>query len=821
MNTRTILLSQAVVAGLLLPAASVLSQTSDNVSNLDTLVVTGSRGQPRTVVDSAAPIDVISAEQLSKLAGSAPLRDALSQLVPSYQSMSAASSSWSSVARPAGLRGLSGGHVLVLVNGKRRHNSSLVDLNTGNVANGVNAVDMDLIPVSAISHIEILRDGAAAQYGSDAIAGVINIILKSNSDGGQLNLHAGARYPWEEAGSSTSRDGETIQFDISHGAAIGDSGSTTWSMNYKNQQSASRGIAATGNFYPLVDGSPDPREETIDKQVYKGGLPKMWQFDLAQNTRIPVGEAGEFYTFGTLGKRYAEVGQAGRRPNSSSNIVEIYPDGYTPYYTMDEYDFQLTAGMKGVYGVWDWDLSSSLGRNHVDHGSINSLNASMGLNSPTSFNTFTSESDLWVNNFDVSRASTLGGAPLQIALGVEHRYEAFRTMSGDATAYENGGYVYDSGSLAGTPAAVGAQGAIIVTPEDEADLDRNNLAAYADLTWDLTERWMLAAAGRFEHYDDSAGNVVSGKLTTRFDLTPRISLRGTVSNGFRAPSLSQMGFAQTATQYTRIDGEYVEIKSKTVQTESAIAAALGAEPLKPEKSTNLSFGLVMTPIDRMSITVDAYRIDLDDRIMLTGQLSGTGVSEILEANGFSGDQYVRYFANAIDTRTTGVDVVATWAMPTDRFGAWNWSLGYNWNETEIRAIASTPDELAELGLTLFDRQMQAYVTDGTPNNKLIMGLNWSLGRFGVNLRQTRYGSYTNPGTTAASDEHYGGKWITDLDLSSRINDKVTLSVGANNLFDVYPDALLATNSNGFAPYASNSPFGLYGGYYYARLSIDL
>ncbi|MET0290445.1 MAG: TonB-dependent receptor [Pseudoxanthomonas sp.] len=817
-------LSKAIGAALLsLPLATLAQQPSSaQINALDAVkVTTGLRGQPRTITDSPAPIDVISAEQLAKLAGSAPLRDVLSQLVPSFQSMSAASSSWSSVARPAGLRGLSGGHVLVLVNGKRRHNSSLVDLNSGNVANGINAVDMDLIPASAISHIEILRDGAAAQYGSDAIAGVINIILKSNAEGGQVNLHGGARYPWSASGNRTHRDGETVQLDASHGFAVGEGGSTTWSVNYKNQQAASRGIAATGNFYPLLNGQPDPREATLDKRVYKGGLPKLWQVDIAQNTVIPFGQASDFYTSGTYTRRRASVGQAGRRPNSTSDIVEIYPDGFSPSYAMEEEDYQLVAGVRGLWGQWRWDASTTYGRNHVEHGSEHSLNASLGPGSPRDFDTFSSAFELWTTNLDLTRQFDLAGRPLQVSTGVEHRYEAFRTRAGDAAAYGNGGYVYPGGALAGQPGAVGAQGAILILPEDQADLDRNNLAAYGDLALDVSDRWMVGAAARFEHYDDSAGDVASGKLTTRFEATDWLAVRATVSNGFRAPSLSQMGFAQTATQFTRIDGAYTEIQSKTVQTESPVAAALGAQPLKPEKSTSGSIGLVITPTRALSLTVDAYRIDLRDRVMLTGQLQGTGVRTILEDNGFSGDQYVRYFANAIDTRTTGVDAVATWRMPTAGLGSFDWSVGYNWNKTEITDIADTPAALANLGLTLFDRQVRQYVTEGTPNNKLILGAQWQVGDFDINLRQTRYGSFNNPGTNAANDERYGAKWITDLDIGYRLTEKVSVAIGANNLFDRYPDALRATNTQGFAPYAANSPFGLYGGYYYARLTIDL
>lgn len=811
-------LSALLAAAAVPPALAQQGAAAETEDTLQEVIVTGSRGQPRTVTSSPTPIDVIGGDQLARLGGALQLRDVLTQLVPSFQAQAVGSSSFDSVARPAGLRGLSGVHVLVLVNGKRRHNSSLINLNSGNVSAGANPVDLDLIPTSAIERIEVLRDGAAAQYGSDAIAGVINVILKSNDSGGSSGIEVGQRYGHDGSGS----DGETVQAQMSHGFALPGGGSTTLSMDAKNVEATVRNSDVTGTLYfPVAPGVPDPREATANRRTYQGGLPELKAVNLAQNTIIPMGE-GELYTNGTLGFRKAEVGQAGRRPNSTSNILAIYPDGFTPYYTLDEYDFQLTGGVTNTLADWQLDVSTTFGRNHTENGSKNSLNASLGPASPTEFDTFSSQFDQWTTNLDLTRPfEVFGGRRLQISTGAEHRYESYETRALDQAAYANGGYFYPSGTpLAGQPGVVGAQGAIVVNPSDEASIERHSAAAYVDFALDVSPKWLVALAGRYEYYDDSAGSVFGGKLSTRYELTDWLAVRGAVSNGFRAPSLAQQGFAQTSTQFNLVGGVYNLIESKIVQTGSPIAQALGAPPLDPEESRNYSLGFTLTPMSTLSLTVDAYQIDLDDRITLTGLLSSAGVRAILIANGFSGNQFVRFFTNAIDTRTRGVDVVGSYTHDAGRIGRFRGTLGFNHNETDITRIAPTPAALSGLGLTLFDRQTQGYFNVSTPEDKLILGLDWSLGALSLNLKETRYGSFQLLNNNPAFDQSYGAKWITDLEVSYAFGDRFTAAMGAYNLFDTYPDKNTVANTIGSSPYGANSPFGGYGGYYYGRLTVN-
>lgn len=799
-------------------ASPAAAEPSAPPSDGNDIVVTGLRGQPRTVTSSPTPIDVIGGDQLSRLSGSMPLRDVLTQLVPSFQAQQVGSSSFDSVARPAGLRGLSGVHVLVLVNGKRRHNSALINLNSGNVSAGGNPVDLDQIPASAIERIEVLRDGAAAQYGSDAIAGVINVILKSNSSGGIANVEAGQRYADPVNGS----DGETVNLQLSHGFALGDRGALTLSVEGKYQNATVRNSDVTGSFYFPVNGQPDPRETTVNRRTYQGGLPQIRSIQGALNGKYAIGNV-EAYATGTLGYREARVGQAGRKPNSTSDIVAIYPDGFTPYYTLAETDFQLTGGLRGKAAGWDIDLSSTYGRDYTRNGADNSLNASLGAASPTRFDTFSAAFDQWTNNLDLTRGYDLpGGRHLQVSAGAEYRYESYVTKALDAAAYTNGGYVYPAGiPLAGQPGAVGAQGAIIVTPADAANIKRNVWAGYADLAFDITSRFLLTGAVRYETYDDSSGDVWSAKVSGRYKLFDWLSLRGAYSNGFRAPSLAQQAYAQTSTQFNLVSGSYQLIESKIVRSGSPIANALGAQPLKPEKSRNYSLGFALTPLAGLSLTVDAYQIDIDDRITLTGLLSSSGVRAILRANGFSGDQYVRFFTNAIDTRTRGIDVVGSYNFGLGGLGKLRATIGYNHNVTTIRSIAPTPPQLSGLGLVLFDRQTQGYFTVGTPKDKLILGLDWTLGRLGVNLKETRYGKWALLNNTPSLDQFYGAKWITDLEVGYDVTDHARLSVGAYNIFNVYPDKNTVPNTIGSSLYGSNSPFGAYGGYYYVRLGLKL
>ncbi|SDI41897.1 iron complex outermembrane recepter protein [Pseudomonas flavescens] len=809
LNYPVLSLAPALLAGYLIsPAAAVAAQTDDK---LDTVIVTGSRGsEARTVTTSPAPIDVIDSSQLEKT-GSSSLRTALQKTLPSFSQRPSGPSN-DSIARPYSLRGLNGSNVLVLVNGKRRHNSSVINLDS-TAAYGTNPVDLDLIPISAIQRIEVLRDGASAQYGSDAIAGVINIILKQQDNGGSLSTQYGQYY---------KGDGDTLSQTLNKGLAIGSEGGfLNLSLDAKSQQTAVRSQEATGNLY--FPG--DARNDTTSRHVQRNGLPKIKGFNLAYNAELPLGDNLSLYSFSTFSQRDARGGQNFRRANSTNIIPEIYPDGTAPFYTLEETDYQVAAGARGLLADWSWDLSSTFGRAEGQAGADETLNASLGPASPTRFDTYSNLFDQWTSNLDLSRPFEVGlTAPLQVSWGLEHRHERYKTESDDVLSWINGGYVYPSGPLAGQPAAVGAQGAITLTPEDAGQNSRNSYAAYVDLGFEPTDKLFLGVAGRFEKYDDSAGNTTSGKLSARYAFTPAFALRGTLSNGFRAPSLSQSTYAQTANQYTSVNGVAQFVEAKTVRVDSPLARALGAEDLKPEKSRNISLGLSWQPLPQASVTLDAYQIEIRDRIALTGFLFGDGVDDILLANGYREGYRLKYFTNAADTTTRGLDLVADYRVDHGRYGRVKYGLGFNYNKTELDGIKQTPAALSAVGsdLQLFDRVAQGYLTAANPKTKLILSADWQIDRFTVNASVTRYDKVVARDASPQYDVTYGAKWLTDVEVTYAASDALDISVGANNLFDVRADDNAFPNGdiNGFPRFGSISPFNPYGGYWYTRLAYN-
>ncbi|UVL69386.1 TonB-dependent siderophore receptor [Pseudomonas sp. B21-031] len=802
-------LAPAVLAGYLL---TPLAMAAEDDAALDTVIVTGSRGsEVRAVTSSPAPIDVIDSKQLEQT-GESSLRGALQKTLPSFSQRPSGSSN-DSIARPYSLRGLNGSNVLVLVNGKRRHNSAVINLDS-TAAYGTNPVDLDMIPISAIDHVEVLRDGASAQYGSDAIAGVINIILKQRDNGGSASTQYGQYY---EDG-----DGGNLRQTLNQGLALGDNGGFfNYALDAKSVQTATRSRAATGNLY----FAGDPRNDTADREVQKNGLPKIKAINLSYNAELPVSDALTLYSFSTFSKRDARGGQNYRRPNSTNIIPEIYPDGTAPFYTLEETDYQAAAGGKGEFAEWHWDLSSTFGRDKGQAGADETLNASLGPTSPTRFDTYTNIFDQWTNNLDLTRAFEVGLAkPLQVSWGLEHRHERYKTESDDPLSYINGGYFYPSGPLAGQPAAVGAQGAITLTPEDEGQLSRNSYASYLDLGLNPTEKLWLGVAARFEKYDDSSGNTRSGKFSARYDFTPTFALRGTLSNGFRAPSLSQSVYAQTANQYTTVDGVAQFVEAKTVRVDSPLAKALGAEDLSPEKSRNISLGLTWQPLPQASVTLDAYQIEIRDRIALTGFLYGNGVDQQLVANGYKPGYRVKYFTNAADTTTRGVDLVADYRVDYGRFGRVKYGLGVNYNKTIIDDIKQTPASLRAAGnnLELFDRVAQGYLTVANPKTKLMLSANWQIERFTINAGLTRYDKVIARDANPDYDVTYGAKWLTDLEVAYALTDHFDVAVGANNLFDVRADnnGYPAGDTNGFPKFGAISPFDPYGGFWYTRIAYN-
>ena len=822
-------------------AASVAAAGSE--TDVDEVVVTGVRGgQVHTIANSPVPIDIISHAQITET-GKVGLKAIFSSVIPSFTEPAQNGGGVSASVPPYTVRGLTADYVLVLVNGKRRHGTALIQ-NLATIGGGSTPVDLDLIPPSAIDHIEVLRDGAAAQYGSDAIAGVINIILKSGASGGDLSITGGQTY---------KSAGELAQAYLDYGHEfLG--GTINLTLDVDHHDPASANGPSTGILYPLVNGAPDPREATANTNYgsFYGRSTNDTTIDTAYNLTAPLGNDLTVYSFATLSNRKIKDARGAYRPDDLSSLPQIYPNGFQAYRLIHETDFQVAAGVKGRLLGWDWDLSSTFGRDYDWLGADNTLNASLGPSvTQTSFFMGTQEFDQLTNNLDVTREFRIGLAkPLEVSWGVEHRWEQFIEGAGEPNSYINGGYVVPNDGTPfdnlyhGRAPTAGLQSFTGTTPADASSHSRNNFAGYVDLSTNITDAWYVGAAGRFEHYDDSSGDTASGKFTTRYEILPGLAIRGAVNNGFRAPSLAEQDFSTTQNTSAVINGVVTSAQVKFLPVNNPLAVALGATPLRPETSLNYSAGVTWEPIHTLRATLDVYQIDLNNRIVKSSTLSGAPVQAILGPLGFSGLSSAQYFTNAVNTRTYGIDAVVEYQQSIGPWGSVNWSAIYAENQTAITAIKANPVALSAFGPTfpLFGPLAQHQLTRSTPRDRIALGADWSLSRWYVHLENTRYGSYLEPLTNTVS-AYYSPKWITDLEVSYEIRHNLIIALGANNIFNIYPDrqpasitnlaltdtvltgapgysaALygLPTSSNSY--FGSNSPFGLNGGFYYGRLDV--
>ncbi len=799
------------------PAAAAETAAPSGPVEIEEVTVTGTRGLPRTVTDSPTPIDVLNSTELERT-GRAGAFQSLQTLVPSFNLPARAGGGTSTVISTGGLRGLNPDQTLVLVNGKRRHKTALIN-SVSSLYNGSVPADLDLIPTSSIGRIEVLRDGAAAQYGSDAIAGVINIILK-DTEGGSVSATYGKNFDRD--------DGQLLQVLGNYGLKIGDNGFLNLSIATKDQALSNRAIpvASTVQIYPkLPGGAADPREATVDRLVTRNyGVLPQWGVNIGFNGHYDLGET-ELYSFGTVSKRVSDLPFTFRAPNSVNALPQVYPEGFRPDLVINEQDFELAVGARGKWGEWSWDLSSTYGMDKAKEAVSQSINASLGPTSPTNFYVGALVSSEWVNSLDVTRGFDLaGGGDLQLSFGAQHRHETYEVRAGEPLSYAAGTYVIPAGQpFAGQRPATGAQAAPGFQPTDASSSSRNNYAAYVELGYTPSKKLFLGAAARYEDYDDASGDTLVGKVNGRYELTDWLAFRGAISSGFRAPGLAQQNYAASSSQFRLVGGVLDLLQIKTLPVGSPAAVALGAKPLRPEESKNYSLGFTLTPGSNLVVTVDAYQIDVDGRIAITSTLTGTAVSNILIAKGLPGSLSAQYYTNAIDTRTKGVDVVATWRHNFDAWGTLRLSAGYNYNKTDITGIIPNPPELSALGsgFVLFDRLSQGYLTKAFPKDKISLSANWAWNDLTVNLRETRYGEYTILQNTPANDRTYGAAWVTDLEIGYKVTPHIGVAVGSNNLFNKYPDANGIFNATiGSGQYPGTSPIGFTGGSYYARLQWD-
>ena len=805
-----------------------------SVAQLEQIAVTGSRAGERTVVLSPVPVDVINTAEL-RSTGRVETAQMLQAAAPSLNFPRPAVADGTDHVRPATLRGLAPDQTLVLVNGKRRYTSALIN-NNGTIGRGTSAVDLNAIPASMIERIEILRDGAAAQYGSDAIAGVINIILKG-SGAGSASLQAG-QFNTEVEGLGRRNDGGNIAAAVDHGLTWGSGSYVHGGFEYRNRAMTNRSFAD-----PRVQYSAnDPREATANRFTHWSGDAASADVVGMLNAAHNLANGVQLYGFGSFGRRDGRSTGFFRRPTQTSQVVRsIYPNGFLPDIESNINDLSVGVGARGKAKGWSWDLSQVYGRNSFQFIINNSNNASLGAASPTTFDAGTLGFGQALTNLDLSRVFTPGGKPFRVSSGAEFRLDSYTIAAGEEASYINGGSpILDAAGVpvrnasgATSPALPGSQVFPGFTPNDATDQSRTAVAAYIDLETDLSKKLLLGFAGRVERFSDF-GSKATGKLSGRFALTERLALRGAVATGFRAPSLQQSFFTSQATTF--VNGLPVDIK--TLPVASREARLLGARDLQPENSVNLSGGVTMQPTSALTLTADYYDIAISDRIVLSENFIGAGIQTFFAANGFPSVNGGRYFTNAIDTRTRGLDVVANYGIDLNDRGVLRLTAGYNQNRTKVtKVVVNTPAQLGNLDEQLFGQAERGRIEVGQPRNNLLLTGAYDLKRLTLVARAHRFGEVTSIAARATGtarqvpNQTYSAKVITDLSASYRFFDRATITLGSDNAFDVYPDENkdrgdLATNyagqgTYGVFRYSGLSPFGFNGRYVYARASFSL
>lgn len=907
---------EAIVSG------RTLNITMQSGVALDEVVLVGSRNPKRTAVDSPVPVDVIDITALASNGPQTSINEILNYVAPSFTSQTQTVSDGTDHVDPASLRGLGPDQVLILINGKRRHNSSLLNIN-GTVGAGSVGTDMNAIPVSAIKRIEVLRDGAAAQYGSDAIAGVINIVLQKATNKLTLSVTTGANFSSKSNHQDGGSDGEKIQIDANYGLDLGEKGGyINFAGSVGTRQPALRNATnleqiydianAVENAFTSATGTPISDMTAADFQAgaallgtnyispadqasiaaldlstdingnlntpgdlallsallpqqgigefatyqdldsaqfalrgqerndfrFKIGTAKLRDGKFFSNLAIPVSENTELYAFGGISYRQGLAFGFLREPWRPKGNTASNPNGFLPGIQSDILDKSFAVGIKGeTEGGWNIDFSNSFGTNSFAFTIVNTSNASLKAASPSTFDAGSFKFSQNTTNLDASKFYEDIFSGLNFAFGAEYRVDHFEIFAGKENSYatyDNNGNPTVGGvggatnalgeSLPGTSQVFGG-----FTPQNATNKFRNSIAAYVDIEADITDDFLVSLATRFESFSDF-GETFNYKLATRVKLSDEFSIRGAVSTGFRAPSLHQQFFSRSSTVFNAV-GIAEEVGLFT--NESQAASLLGIGKLQEETSQSVSLGLT-GKVDGFTITIDAYHITIDDRIVLSGKFTDGGdpvLESIFRAAGAGSAQFL---ANAVDTRNQGVDIVAGYKFDAFKDFKLDNSLAATFSKTKITNI-NVPELIANAGLSgdFFDGQEEAFLTIAQPRTKLNLTHVLSNDTWTFLLRNVYFGEVTDPdefagqarvaGATVNDNAIYGGKVVTDLTISNNLSENLSITVGANNLLDVYPDDNRpGSQSNASFPYSRRtSQFGFTGRFLFARLSFTI
>ncbi|QSA97383.1 TonB-dependent siderophore receptor [Methylococcus sp. EFPC2] len=771
------------------------TQGDAEVDTLNEVVVTGSRQTGIKARASASPVTVISSSTL-KGTGQVNLIDALNKLEPSFY-VPARSGDVGNLTRQVQLRQLGPNQTLVLINGKRRHSTAIV--NASGTFAGATAVDLAQIPVSAIDHVEILKDGAAAQYGTDAIAGVVNIILKSANHGGSVTVGYG-RYDQSDVNPQSKDNGQTENVAVNGGFKLGDADQGFLNLS---AEWTDKDYTNNSGQHPTIKAANIPSPGWVNRIA---GEPAYQLYDLGFNAGFKLTDDIELYGFGTAGHRKADAQQNFRRYNL---LPAVYPTGFVPTIGIEETDLALTAGAKGAFlGDGRWDFSSTYGRDDADiiveHSANQGLYRDKGF-TPTKFENGTFKNSQWTTNLDLTKPVDVDflPAPLNVAGGVEFRRETYQLIAGDAASrYKEGSQAFPGYQFS-----------------DARNESRHVEAIYVELGTKFTPEWQTSLAGRFEHYSD-AGDTAIGKGSTRYDFNPRLAIRGTASSGFRAPTLAEQNFSAT-----NVSPSFSNIQ---LAVNSPAAQLLGAPALKPEESSNFSVGLVFEPIQKVYASLDIYQINISDRIVNTGNLNGPAVRNAIAANGifFQGSSAnLNFFTNGVDTRTRGVDAAADWATEFDEYGRIKWNFTASYIDTKVTDIKNASAQLG--GGALITPVIVSGLEDSNPKYKLSLAANYFISDWSFNARVTHYGessqltSDAGTGLAPFTRNTIKDTALLDLSVGYDLTSSLNFVVGANNVFDTHPNKTkpITRGSTNAAVYPTFSPYPVDGAFYYARATF--
>ena len=840
LNTLAVAVAFAFSAPSIVNAEEAPVQAAKNIEQISVL---GSRVSNRTSTESSSPIDLIDADDLTK-GGFTELGQSLQATAPSFNFSRTQVSDGSDLFRPATLRGLQPDQTLVLVNGKRRHNQSIFGLN-GTVGAGAAGTDMNAIPLTALKGVEVLRDGAAAQYGSDAIAGVINL---------SLNNSTGITTGFVQYGGTSEGDGDTISAGLNRGFELGNEGGfINLSLEYRDADGTNRAERDTG-------GSLNVEPGTLSEDVRWGQGNSESEFtSLFYNMALPMGD-GELYSFGGYSERTALGNGFYRNFNEASkNVTQVYSDGFLPRIYNEAQDISVALGFKGDINTdWTYDVSAVYGENQYDFTSRNTLNASYAaeylFNNPdASYADIAANSgptggysggfrfDQTTVNLDVNGIVDIGRSePLYVTVGAEYRKENYEIVPGDEASYACGlanmDTSYPSVNDPDQFAQCGFQAYNGLRPEAANDSDRNSYAVYVDVETMITDAWNVSGALRYEDFSD-AGDDLIGKLATRYEFSDDFAVRGALSTGFRAPSLQQSGYTAFT---TNLGSDGTLTQSFTANTGTAFPSALGVDSLELETSTNYSAGFVYDVTSELSLTVDFYRVEIEDRITLGSLLSADDVSfssEAVAALQATGAVQANYFSNSVDSTTQGVDIIASYRTEVEG-GNLGVTFAGNLNDTKIDSV-NAEDGIPEA--VAFDDLQRSFFTDGQPSERATLTFDYERDAYTSTIRFNYFGEtdvkyFGNDHISLPGELSPTGSFkptstvesavLVDLNVSYQINDMFALSVGADNVFDETPDELgddevLNFITNGAFKYPVRAlPYGFDGRTYYAKVSFN-